>query len=131
MDLKKEVKFFSAVIEHQTGGQEMSSNLSKTLGRAIESYVKLHGVLPERLFFYRDGVGDGQIEHVQQIELTEIKEMLKKLRVQHKNDNALKLTFIIVNKRINTRIFLRSHNQKFDNPQPGTVVDTTITLPER
>jgi aubergine-like protein len=129
MDLKKEVKFFSAVIEHQTGGQEMSSNLSKTLGRAIESYVKLHGVLPERLFFYRDGVGDGQIEHVQQIELTEIKEMLKKLRVQHKDDNALKLTFIIVNKRINTRIFLRS--QKFDNPQPGTVVDTTITLPER
>lgn len=129
MDLNKEVKFFSAVIEHQAGGQELSSNLSKTLARAIESYVNVHQVLPERLFFYRDGVGDGQIEQVQQIELNEIKKMLIQMRLKFKDNEALKLTFVIVNKRINTRIFLRGG--KFDNPNPGTVVDTTITLPER
>lgn len=129
MDLKKEVKYFSSVIEHQTGGQELSTNLSKTLGDAIECYVKLHEVLPEKLFFYRDGVGDGQIEQIHQIELNDIKDVLKKLREKYNSKDALKLTFIIVNKRINTRIFLRGN--RFDNPKPGTVVDNTITLPER
>lgn len=37
-----------------------------------------------------------------------------------------KFTFIIVSKRINTRIFVADQN-----PKPGTVVDNTITLPER
>ena len=39
-----------------------------------------------------------------------------------------KFTFIVVKKRINTRIFL--HGRQIDNPPPGTVVDTHITKPE-
>jgi aubergine len=130
MDLKKEVKFFSGVIEHR-GGEELSPNLSKMLGRAIEDYVKLHSVLPQRLMFYRDGVGDGQIEQVQQIELNEMKILLNQLRVKYNDSSALKLTFVIVNKRINTRIFLHHGNEHIDNPKSSTVVDKTITLPER
>jgi aubergine len=42
-----------------------------------------------------------------------------------KGDN-FRMSFIIVSKRINTRVFHRE-----DNPPPGTVVDDCITLPER
>lgn len=131
MDLKKEVKYYSSVIEHRAGGEELSANLCKTLGNAIEHYLKLHGVLPDKLFFYRDGVGDGQIEQVHQIEMQEIKQQLKQLRTKYNNPDALKLTFVIVNKRINTRIFLRGGRGGFENPKSGTIVDNTITLPER
>jgi aubergine-like protein len=41
-------------------------------------------------------------------------------------ENEYKLGFIVVNKRINTRLFYDGQN-----PPPGTVVDDVITLPER
>jgi len=46
-----------------------------------------------------------------------------------------KFTFIVVTKKINTRLFaaqLTSDQQvEKKNPPPGTVVDDVITLPER
>ena len=44
--------------------------------------------------------------------------------------NPPKFTFIVVSKRINTRIFAKFGN-RVDNPSPGTVVDDVVTLPER
>lgn len=41
-----------------------------------------------------------------------------------------KLAFIIVSKRINTRIFL-DRGRTGENPRPGTVIDDVVTLPER
>jgi aubergine-like protein len=41
-----------------------------------------------------------------------------------------KLTFIVVSKRINTRVF-QTKQQTYDNPPPGCVVDSVVTLPER
>ncbi len=41
-----------------------------------------------------------------------------------------KFTFIVVTKKINSRIML-DRGGKYDNPQPGTVVDDVITIPER
>jgi len=40
------------------------------------------------------------------------------------------LTVIVVNKRINSRVFA-NNGGKADNPPPGTVVDDIITMPER
>jgi len=40
-----------------------------------------------------------------------------------------KFTFIVVTKKINTRLF--TAGPKTDNPPPGTVVDDVVTLPER
>lgn len=41
-----------------------------------------------------------------------------------------KFSFIVVTKRINTRIFA-SEGGRAANPAPGTIVDDVITLPER
>jgi len=32
-----------------------------------------NGVLPERIIMYRDGVGEGQLKHVYDVEIKEIK----------------------------------------------------------
>lgn len=41
-----------------------------------------------------------------------------------------KMAFIIVSKRINTRIFL-DRGRNGENPRPGTVIDDVVTSPER
>ena len=47
--------------------------------------------------FFRDGVGEGQLEEVRESEIKAIKNAL--------GDMDIKLTFIVVSKRINTRFF--------------------------
>jgi aubergine-like protein len=80
------------------------------------------GALPQRIVIYRDGVGEGQIPHVYKHEV----ELLKKqLNVMY-GGQPFRMAFIIVTKRINTRLFLGS-----GNPPPGTVADDCITMPER
>jgi len=41
-----------------------------------------------------------------------------------------KFTFIVVTKKINTRLFADMRG-KLDNPPPGSVVDDVVTIPER
>ena len=48
---------------------------------------------------FRDGVGDGQIDHVKHNEIEAIKKCFK----DNGLDDQIKFTFIIVSKRINTR----------------------------
>ncbi|RVE43652.1 hypothetical protein evm_011692 [Chilo suppressalis] len=84
------------------------------------------GVLPNPILVYRDGVGDGQIPFVRDYEVAEIKKALNELY----QGQEYKFAFIIVSKRINTRIFVET-NRGGANPRPGTVIDDVVTLPER
>lgn len=129
MDLQETVKFFSAASSHKDGN-EMSNNIVVNVIQALRVYKDTHNSLPERIFFYRDGVGDGQIEYVHSQEVKKIEEKLKEMYEKHGKTAEPKLSFIIVNKRINTRFFL-NRGSKVDNPVPGTVIDNTVTLPER
>lgn len=80
------------------------------------------GQTPNSIIIYRDGVGDGQLDYVVKHEVTQIEKALK----GYYTDKPLKMGFIIVTKRIHTRIFAGR-----ENPRPGTVVDDVITLPQR
>lgn len=60
MDLKETVNFFSAVSPHKDG-EELSSNIALHMLQATKEFKDQHGALPERIFYYRDGVGDGQV----------------------------------------------------------------------
>lgn len=73
---------------------------------------------------HRDGVGDGQILMCTDYELPQMENACSVFRDGYRP----KFTFIIVQKRINTRIIAcnRSGNG-CENPLPGTVVDHTIT----
>lgn len=115
-------KFFSSVAEHRSG-EELSNTIGLDMVRALIRYRETHGSLPQRIMFYRDGVGDGQIETVRDVEVVSIKQRLNEL---YGGEDKYKLTFIIVNKRINTRFFLKGRN-----PVGGTVVDNGVTNPFR
>ena len=42
-------------------------------------------------------------------------------------DYSPKFTFVVVQKRINTRLFSMDHSGELTNPRPGTILDREIT----
>lgn len=128
LDIKKKVKFFSSVSSH-SNGEECSNNITIHMQKALMSYREEYGTLPEKILFYRDGVGDGDIEYVNKIEVANLNKLFKE--VYSAEGLTPKFCFIIVNKRINVRIFKSVHGNRVENPPSGTVVDNTITQPER
>lgn len=127
MNLKEDSSYFSCAFPH-SNGEELSSNFGLGVCKALQAYREAYDKLPMRILIYRDGVGDGQIQYVVNQELNDIKDKINRMYASF-NDGAqtYKLVFIIVNKKINTRIFTDGN----ENPLPGTVVDDVITMPER
>lgn len=116
-------KYYSCVTPH-TNGTELSDSFALDITKALKCYVDENDILPSKIIVYRDGVGDGQIHQCLEHEVKTIENKLK--QIYDSKGVALSFGFIIVSKRINTRLFKRN-----DNPIPGTVVDSVITLPER
>ena len=81
---------------------------------------------PARIIIYRDGVSEGQIPHVYQVELKEMQKVLTEKEGLAKTG----FTFIIVTKRVNARFFL-SAGRELRNPPPGSMIDSIITRKER
>jgi aubergine-like protein len=124
-DYKAAPKFFSCVSQHQYG-EEISNYLSLNVVKAMQEYRQVFGCLPKKIFFYRDGVGEGQLQHVYDHEVSSIRAQLDNIYKTAGITDPVSFAFFVVNKRINTRFF---HNKQ--NPKPGTVVDDVVTLPER
>ncbi|BET00950.1 aubergine [Nesidiocoris tenuis] len=115
-------RYFSAISMHSEG-EELSKDIAMQMAKAIVKFKSYNnGAVPSKIIFYRDGVGDGNIHYVLQ---TEVKRINDELKPFYPKDD-LKLTYIIVTKKINTRLFYGN-----ENPVPGTVVDDVITQPER
>lgn len=116
-------KYFSVVSAH-TCGEELSNNFALNIVKAIRKYMDVNnGAKPMKIVIYRDGVGEGQLPYVVSTELEGINEKLKQIY----SPDEVKMSFVIVTKRINTRIF--SENRC--NPPPGTVVDSVVTDPAK
>lgn len=60
-----------------------------------------NGVLPEKIIIYRDGVSDGDLRQVDEVELFDLEQSFK----NYSGDYSPLVTCIIVQKRINTRVF--------------------------
>lgn len=93
------------------------------MAKALHKYKELNKSLPTRIVIYRDGVGEGQIPFVYEHEVENLK---AKLVALYQDPSQFKMAYIIVTKRLNTRLF---YNGK--NPPPGTVVDDVITCPTK
>ena len=102
-------------------------------------------MLPDRIVVFRDGVGDGQIKTVVDFEIPQMKSCLSMFGKSRNTFSLLslmlllfyvfiflgdvykpKIGFIIVQKRISTRLF-HPGPQGYENPSPGTVLDHTVT----
>lgn len=124
MDQQKSDVYYSCAMAHRNG-EELSNSFGQMTLKAVECYQNVHGgELPSKIMIYRDGVGEGQFQFVVDHELKQVREQLESVYQRHGKE--LRMAFIVVTKRINTRIFNGDQN-----PPPGTVVDDVITMPER
>lgn len=124
MDLKKEVGFFSVVTKIE--GPDCSKEISMNVIKALKAYEEKHGCLPAHIFFYRGGVSDGELGYVRDIEIKQLTNAIEK----RYNGEPPKMVYMVVTKKINTRFWQKSGND-CRNPDPGTVIDNTVTLRER
>jgi len=120
-------KYISIANLHSNPSQELNDNMVPAISKALRKYQELNSNLPSRIIIYRDGVGDGQIQYVIDHEITAILSCLAKAGLP---EDQVKFTYIIVNKKINTRI-MQMEGRNAVNPPSGTVVDDVVTLPER
>lgn len=110
--------------------EEISVKLGQVVAQAMRKYHMLNGFVPQKVIIYRDGVGDGQLETVLELEVTQVVNAIKYyMRDCHSNEPQANVSYVIVQKRINTKMSLRQGSSVL-NPLPGTFLDHTITHPE-
>lgn len=116
-------RWFSRVNLH-TAREELSGALAQNIVLALKFwYNKNNNELPSNLIIYRDGVGEGNIRYVFEYEgifhplasvsiticfiliIYFLVKQVKQALAAVPGGNNLKLTFIIVSKRVNARLF--------------------------
>lgn len=126
----------------QKQGQEIIDALKFTFMQALVRYYEANNAWPENIVVFRDGVGDGQLDVVAQHEgaqfvstfnqiskgsgpSSDIQKKFSALLPKGYNPN---FTYIVVQKRISTRVMLTSPGGgSVENPPPGTILDHTVT----
>lgn len=107
--------------------EELVNGLTASMGAALRAYKNFNKEYPDRIILYRDGVGDGQLDFVKQYEIPQFKEAFKAIG----DDYNPKLTFVVVQKRINTKFFKivpgKTGKDGLANPPPGSILDHTVT----
>ncbi|XP_055349493.1 piwi-like protein 1 [Paramacrobiotus metropolitanus] len=92
----------------------------------IEYFKAQNKCLPQGVFVYRDGISEGQLGNIKEIELAGVRNLTNGLST----DKKITLTYILVNKRESTRFF-KDDNGNILNPLSGTIVDDIVTRPFR
>lgn len=105
----------------QTKKEEFLHGLCFSFNLALKEYKKKNGRYPDRIIIFRDGVSDGQLPVCVQYEIPQLKQTTDLLEF------SPKFTFIVVQKRINTRLFSQDRSGEMVNPRPGTILDRVIT----
>ncbi|WEW55192.1 Protein argonaute [Emydomyces testavorans] len=109
------------------------ANIRDILGPLIREWVMNlgRGRNPENLYYFRDGVSEGQQQHVLQREIRHIKDIFKDIAMGQEWKG--KTTVVICSKRHHVRAFPDPHDRnasdKNGNPLPGTLVERDVTNP--
>lgn len=112
----------------QEGRVEIIQDFRSIIKKQLTFYKKQNGTLPEKIFYYRDGVSEGQFQQVMGAERQGIVAACRDMDQRYMPH----LTLIIVQKRHHTRFFPGKTNigdRKNNNVPAGTIVDQVITNP--
>ncbi|KAL5677344.1 hypothetical protein ACJX0J_013475, partial [Zea mays] len=125
-----QVTTYKALVSAQAHMEEIIQNLDGMIRELLISFYKRTGKKPKRIIFYRDGISEGQFNHVLILEMDAIRKACASLE-----DGYLPpVTFVVIQKRHHTRLFPGVHGRRdvtdrSGNILPGTVVDTEICHP--
>lgn len=114
----------------QGANEEISNQLQKAAFDAAANYYEETGDFPDKVFIYRDGVGDGQLSVVNDFELPQLKQGLQDFALKI-NRTPPPVALLVVQKRNNTRMFLERKSDTFTNPSHGSVLDKDVTRADR
>ena len=119
-------KYFASVRVQEKDKQEVIRELDEMALEILNKYQEENdSQLPGHIIIYRDGVSEGQFEHVLREELASFHSACDKTRPGY----SPKITFLVVQKRHHTRFIPCQESRKFKNIPPGTVVDTDCVHP--
>ncbi|KAM0687971.1 hypothetical protein COBT_000778 [Conglomerata obtusa] len=121
---------FNTTIRIQERRKEIIEGLDEIVRNKLIKFYNYEKSKPERIIFFRDGVGESQFYSVFENEILSIKEACKKLEPNYNP----KITYIIAQKRHNVRFELldppkedpnnrRPPKEPSGNVVPGTVID--------
>jgi len=117
---------FSSTCTMHRNDEELLDQMKVCVTNAIHKYKKMNnGDTPKKVIFYRDGVGEGQIQYVKEIEVAAIRSVFKDAGC------SPQMAFIVVSKRVSNKFFQCNNGGPPVNPPSGSVVDDVVTLPER
>ncbi|XP_031627620.1 protein argonaute-2 [Contarinia nasturtii] len=111
---------------------EIISDFKDIIKEHLKFYQQENDALPEKIFYYRDGVSEGQFDQVMAIESSAMKDACREIQPGY--DKQVKMTVVVVQKRHHTRFFpgntqVGRDDRKNNNVPCGTIVDTVITRP--
>ena len=99
------------------------SNIKSIIPEMIQAYGRENKKTPLQIFYFRDGVSEGQFAHVMEHEVEGFKRMFS-----DKGYPIPKFTVIVATKRHHIRFFPEKPD-KNGNPYPGTLVEREVTHP--
>ncbi|ERL89822.1 hypothetical protein D910_07182 [Dendroctonus ponderosae] len=102
-------------------GQELGDFYPRAFAKGLEQFRNQSGAYPSKVVVIRDGAGDGQLDYVKRYEIKQFEDVLKRFELD------IPICFVVVQKRISSRLFHRAPSGQLQNPPPGTVLDHTIT----
>ena len=125
LSMDKDLTIYNGAV--QTNGYRLEmltqENIQEMLGPMVKRWVQTNKVSPTQVFYFRDGVAEGQFAQVLDQELSEIKRVFKTVA-----GAVPKVTVIIATKRHHIRFF-PERGDRNDNPNPGTLLEREVTHP--
>jgi len=103
--------------------QEIGDALKVAFLNCLKTFYRHNQAWPDLVVVFRDGVSDTQLNVVQDHEVPQFLSCFKEMN----NGHPPKFAYVVVQKRINTRLYNIPRSGEYENPAPGTVVDYHIT----
>ncbi|KAJ7929263.1 Piwi domain-containing protein, partial [Mycena leptocephala] len=118
---------YGAFVRLQRSRLEIIEDLEEMVLSALELFFRKQNSIPRIIYYFRDGVSEGQFDAVFDFEYSAIKNAINNFKLK-KYPRLPEIAFIICSKRHHTRFFPRDHpSTDFGgkgNCWPGLVVDS-------
>ncbi|OMJ87591.1 hypothetical protein SteCoe_10683 [Stentor coeruleus] len=124
----KFTNYYNTVRIHEKSGQEIANNIGECMLEALHAFHKAtkNRFMPEVIIIFRDGISDSQIKATKDSEVKSIKKMF----LTDFQGYSPNLVYVIVNKNTNAKLFSKGTGG-YTNPNPGTLVNSTIVPDEQ
>lgn len=106
-----------------------TKNVMNFVCHLLRMYRMSTNLIPDRIYYFRDGVSEGQYQEVLSSEVCDIEAACSSLQPGYKP----KITVVVCSKRHHFRFFPQDKHlsDRNANPLPGTIVEKDITHPDQ